>query len=163
MGRNIVDGAVSLAQRRQSLKVLFALLIAGCGSLIKPISAFAADWNKLAFDARGWEGVLKGLNASSPAISKDILLQAPDIAADGVDVPVTVASQIPNTQMIAVAVEMNTFPLAASFTFATGVEPEFTIHVKMKRTAHIKVLVQAGGKYYLTSREVKVASGPCGA
>ena len=150
-------------KRRQLLKTAGAALLAACGSLIKPISAFSADWNKPAFDARGWDGVLKSLNASSPVPSKDILLRAPDIAADGTDVPVTVASRIPNTQMIAVAVEKSIFPLAASFTFANGVEPEFTIHVRIRRTSRLRVLVQADGKYYLTSREVKVASGTCSA
>lgn len=163
MGRDVIDTPTLRPQRRQLLKAVCASLIAGCVSLVKPIRAFAADWNKPAFDARAWEGVLKGLNASSPAISKDIMLKAPDIAEDGADVPVTVASRIPNTQMIAVAVEKSTFPLAASFTFANGVEPECTIHLKMKRTSRIRVLVRADGKHYLTSREVKVTSGACSA
>jgi sulfur-oxidizing protein SoxY len=163
MDRDVIDTPVLRPKRRQFLRTGRNLLIAACCSLVEPLRAFAADWNKPAFDARGWEGVLKGLNASSPAVSKDILLKAPAIAEDGADVPVTVASRIPNTQMIAVAVEKNTFPLAASFTFANGVEPEFTIYIKMKRTARVRVLVQADGKHYLTSREVKVTSGSCSA
>ncbi len=161
MDRDLIDMRALQPQRRQFLRRGKNFLIAACCSLVKPIRAFAADWNKPAFDARGWDGVLKSLNAPSPAISKDIMLKAPDIAEDGADVPVTVASRIPNTQLIAVAVEKTTFPLAASFTFANGVEPEFTIHVKMKRTSRIRVLVRADEKYYLTSREVKVTSRDC--
>ena len=158
-----MDRAELHSQRRQSLKALYALLLTACGSFIKPISALAADWNKVAFEARSWEGVLKGLNVTNPEASKDIMLKAPDIAADGADVPVAIASKISNTQMIAVAIDKSTFPLATSFTFASGVEPEFTIHVKMMRTSRIRVLVQADGRYYWTSREIKVTSAPCAA
>lgn len=150
-------------QRRRSLKAICAYLVAGCAGFVKPLSAFALEWNKPAFGARGWDGVLRSLNASSPGVSKDIVLKAPEIADDDTDVPVTVASKIHNTQMIAVVVDASTFPLAASFTFASGAEPEFTIHVKMKRTSRIRALVQADGKYYWTSREVKVTTSACAA
>ena len=156
-----MDSTVSAPQRRRSVKAICALLIAGCGGFIKPICTFAADWNKAAFDARSWVGVLKSLNVPGVEASNDIVLSTPYIAEDGAGVPVTVSSRISNTQMIALAVENNTFPLVASFTFTNEVEPEFSVKVRMKRTSRVKVLVQADGKHYLTSREVKISTVAC--
>jgi len=50
--------------------------------------------------------------------------------------------------MIAVVVEKSAFPLARAY-LRQWSRAEFTIHVKMKRTSRIKVLVQANGKYFL--------------
>ena len=151
-----------VTQRRSLLRATAAWLAVGGSALLKPLAAFAADWNKAAFDARNWEGALKGMNVASPTLSKDILLKAPDVAEDGNNVPITVGSRIPNTQMIAVLVDKNTQPLVASFTFATGVETEFTVGVKVSRTSRVRVVVQADGKFFFTSREVRVTSGDCG-
>ena len=148
-------------KRRRFLRFTCSALAAGCAGLIRPLAAFCADWSKSAFEARTWDGVLNVFKVSNPIASDDIVLQVPSIAVDGANVPVTVASKLPNTQMIAVGVENSAAPLAANFTFANDIEPEFTLHVKMPRTSHVKVLVHADGKYYLTSREVKVAAGAC--
>jgi len=80
---------------------------------------------------------------------------------DDADVPVFVASSIPNTQMIAIMVENNVHPLAASFVFSTGVNPSFSAHLRVGRTSAIKAVVRADGKYFLTSKEVKVTTGDC--
>lgn len=145
-------------QRRHFLKLACALLATGCGALLRPVAALAADWNKNAFEARSLADVLRNLNAGTPASSKSIQLKVPEIADEGADVPVFVASKIPNTQMIAIVVEKNTHPLAASFAFSNGVEPAFSTHVKVSKTSPIKVIVQANGQYYWVSREVKVAT-----
>jgi len=149
-------------ERRSLLRAAVAWCVAGGAALIKPLGAWAADWNKAAFDARNWDGVLKSLNAVNPTASKDILLKAPDVAEDGNSVPIKIASKIPNTQMMALVVDKNPVPLVASFTFATGVEPEFSATVRVSRTSRVRVLVQADGKYFFTSREVRVTSGDCG-
>ena len=122
------------------------------------MSALAADWNKKGFEARSLADVLKSLNAGSPASSKSIQLKLPEIADEGTLVPAFVASKIPNTQMIAIIVENNIFPLAASFVFSNGADPAFSANLRVRRTSPIKVVVQANGKYFLTSKEVKVAT-----
>jgi len=124
----------------------------------------AADWNKKGFAARSLADVLKNLNAGSPASSKSILLKVPEIADEGTVVPVFVASKIPNTQMIAIIVENNIHPLAASFVFSNGADPAFSTNLKVRRTSPIKIVVQANGKYFRASKEVKVATAePCDA
>ena len=145
-------------QRRHLLKFACALLVTGCGALLRPISAMAAEWNKKGFEARSLADVLKNLNAGSAASSKSILLKLPEIADEGTVVPVFVASKIPNTQMIAIIVENNIHPLAASFVFSSGADPAFSTHLKVRRTSPIKVVVQANGQYFRASREVKIAT-----
>jgi sulfur-oxidizing protein SoxY len=150
------------AQRRQFLARACALLATGCGVLLRPISVLAAEWNKNGFEARSVADVLKILNAGSTAGSKSIMLRVPEIADEGAVVPVMVASKIPNTQTIAIIVENNIHPLAASFVFSSGADASFSTHLKIRRTSPVKVVVQADGKYFLVSKEVKVATAdPC--
>jgi sulfur-oxidizing protein SoxY len=52
--------------------------------------------------------------------------------------------------------------LAAVFNLPAGTAAEVTTRVKMGKTAHVVALVKADGKYYRTSKEVKVTAGGCG-
>jgi len=146
------------ARRRQFLNLAGTWIATGFGALLRPISALAADWNKSGFEARSVADVLKYLNAGASANSNSILLKVPEIADDGSVVPVVIASRIPNTQMIAVVVDNNTHPLAASFVFSSGADPGFSVQLKLRRTSPIRVVVQASGKYFRASKEVKVAT-----
>jgi multidrug efflux pump subunit AcrA (membrane-fusion protein) len=65
--------------------------------LLKTGIAWAAPWNKNAFEAKAVAETLKGLGASNLIDSKDISITAPDIAENGAIVPVAVTSRIPNT------------------------------------------------------------------
>lgn len=149
------------AQRRRILSLAFSSIAAGCCALLRPISALAIDWNKKGFEARSLADVFKNLNGGSPTPSKNIQLKVPEIADDDADVPIYVASKIPNTQMIAIIVSENVHPLAASFVFSNGAEPTVYIRVKVRRTSPINALVQADGKYLLVSKEVKVTTADC--
>lgn len=146
------------ARRRQLLKLTCALLATAFGAVLRPISAMAADWNKKGFEARSLADVLKSLNAGSAAASKSIQLKVPEIADEDTIVPVFVASKIPDTQMIAIIVDNNLHPLAASFIFSNGADPAFSANLKMRRTSPIRVVVQASGQYFRASKEVKVAT-----
>ncbi len=138
---------------------LAALLAAG---LLKPTGAYAADWNKAAFDAKDLPGALKGIGAATAADSKDLVLRAPEIAENGAVVPVDVVSKIPNTTAISVLVEGNPNPLSAHFEFANGAQPDIAVRLKFAKTSKVKVVAVAGGKFYTTQTEVKVTAGGCG-
>jgi sulfur-oxidizing protein SoxY len=142
-----------------STGVLAAALAAG---VLKPTRVYAAEYNKAAFEAKDFTGGLKGIGATSPADSKDIVLTAPEIAENGAVVSVTVASKIPGTSSLAVFVEKNPMPLSAHFQFANGALPEARVNVKMGQTSLIKVVAMANGKAYMTQKEVKVTMGGCG-
>ena len=137
-----------------------AAIASSFGALLRPISTMAADWNKKGFEARSVADVLKSLNAGTPVASKSIQIKVPEIADDD-DVPVFVDSRIPNTQTIAIIVEGNEHPLAASFAFSNGVNPSVATNLKVRRTSRIAIDVQADGKHFRVSKEVKVATAPC--
>ena len=143
--------------RRSTLR-LTAVLAAG---LLLPLRAFAA-WNKEAFQSKTAADALKGLGVGASADSKDILIEAPQIAENGQVVPVEITSQLANTKSIAVVVEKNPFPLAAKFDFAEGALPYVKVNVKMGESSFVRVVVEAGGRHYSASKEVKVTIGGCG-
>jgi sulfur-oxidizing protein SoxY len=145
-------------RRRGLLGALAALVV---GGLLKPVMALAA-WNKDAFAAKSPGDALKSLGAASTEPSKDIVIEAPQIAENGAVVPIEVTSNIPGTTAIAVVIEKNPFPLAARFDFKDGALPFVKLNAKMGETSDVRVVATAGGKHYAATREIKVTIGGCG-
>ncbi len=139
-----------------------ALFVAAAAGLLKTGTAWAAPWNKNAFEAKAMAETLKGLGASGLIESKDITITAPDIAENGAIVPVAVTSRIPNTQSIAIIAEKNPFPLAASFDIMAGGDSYVSTRLKMGQTSDVRAVVKADGKFYTAAREVKITVGGCG-
>jgi sulfur-oxidizing protein SoxY len=127
-----------------------------------PLRALAAGWNKDAFQSKSAADALKSLGAAGIAESKDIVIEAPQIAENGAVVPIEITSNLPDTKSIAVVIEKNPFPLAASFDFAEGAVPYVKVNVKIGESSQVRVVVLAGGRHYSASREVKVTIGGCG-
>jgi len=142
-----------------SVGSLGALAAAG---LLKSTPATAAVWNKAGFESKALGEALKALGASGAAESRDIVITAPDIAENGAVVPIEVVSRIPNTQSISILAEKNPFPLAATLEFANGAEPYAYVRIKMGQTSNLRVVVQAGGKFFTAAKEVKITIGGCG-
>jgi sulfur-oxidizing protein SoxY len=143
------------AMTRRSLLAALGVL------LMKPLAALAA-WNEQAFGAKSAADALKSLGAASPAASKDIVIDAPQIAENGAVVPIEISSNLPGTTSIAVLIEKNPFPLASRFEFKDGALPFVKLNVKMGETSDVRVLAEAGGKHYVATREIKVTIGGCG-
>lgn len=139
-----------------------ALAIATTAGLLKSSAAWAAPWNKNAFESKAVADILKSLGASNLIDSKDIVITAPDIAENGAIVPVAVTSKIPNTQSISIIAEKNPFPLAASFDLMAGGDGYVSTRLKMGQTSDVRAVVKADGKFYTTVKEVKVTVGGCG-
>lgn len=139
-----------------------ALAAAFAAGLLRPEELLAAGWNKDAFGSKTPADALKSLGAASPADSKDIVIDAPEIAENGAVVPIEVTSNLPNTKSIAVLIEKNPFPLAAKFDFLEGSVPFMKVNVKMGESSNVRVVVEAGGKHYAAMKEVKVTIGGCG-
>ena len=137
-------------------------LLAALGVLIlKPLAALAA-WNEQAFGAKSAADALKSLGAANPAPSKDIVIEAPQIAENGAVVPIEISSNLPGTTSIAVLIEKNPFPLTGRFEFKEGAVPFVKLNVKMGETSDVRVIAEAGGKHYVATREIKVTIGGCG-
>jgi sulfur-oxidizing protein SoxY len=129
---------------------------------LHPVHLLAAEWNEAAFDAKALADTLKSIGASSVADSDQIQLKAPEIAENGAIVPVEITSRIPGTQTIYVIADKNPQPLVAIFDIAAGLEPFISTRIKMSESSKVRVLVKAGGKFYVATQEVKVTIGGCG-
>src|SRR6476646_7763970 len=140
--------------RRNTLQVAAAL----AASLLAPLRAFAA-WNKEAFQAKTAGDALKGLGVGASTDSKDILIDAPQIAENGAVVPIEITSLLKDTKSIALVVDKNPFPLAAKFDFGDGAVPYVKVNVKLGESSFVRVVAEAGGRYYTASKEVKVTIG----
>ena len=139
----------------------FQFAAALAATLLVPLRAFAA-WNKEAFQSKTPGDALKGLGVGASTDSKDILIDAPQIAENGAVVPIEITSNIANTRSIAVVIEKNPFPLAGRFEFKEGALPFVKLNVKMGETSDVRVVAFAGGKQFSATREIKVTIGGCG-
>lgn len=152
-------------QRREILKkggglALFGALVAA--GVLRPSDVRAVEWNKEAFQSKTLADALKALGASATEKTADVVITAPAIAENGAVVPVTVTSNLPKTESIALLVEKNPNLLAAVFTIPDGTEPHVTTRIKMSESSDVYALVRADGKFYTVAKEIKVTLGGCG-
>jgi sulfur-oxidizing protein SoxY len=63
---------------------------------------------------------------------------------------------------IAFLVPENPNALIASYKIPAGTIPSVANRIKMAKTSNVIVIVEAGGKLYSASKEVKVTVGGCG-
>jgi sulfur-oxidizing protein SoxY len=138
--------------------MLVAALVMG---IIKPLAALAA-WNKDAFGAKTAGDALKSLGIGNAAPSKDVVIDAPEIAENGAVVPIEITSNVPGTTALVVVIDHNPFPLIARFDFKENALPYVKLNVKMGETSDVRVVAEAAGKHYVATREVKVTIGGCG-
>src|SRR2546426_6935488 len=97
---------------------------------LKPFAALAATWNKDGFGAKTTADALKALGATQPLPSKDLLIEAPEIAENGAVVPIEITSNVPGTTSIAVLIDKNPFPLVGKFDFMEGALPFVKLNAK---------------------------------
>jgi sulfur-oxidizing protein SoxY len=130
-------------------------------ALLKPFAALAA-WNKEAFGAKTADTALKGIGVSGATPSKDIVIEAPEIAENGAVVPVSVTTTLTDVTSISFLVADNPNALAASYDIPPGTMPSVANRLKMAKTSSVTAIVEAAGKLYSATKEVKVTVGGCG-
>jgi len=136
--------------------------IAASAGLLTPRAVLAA-WPKNAFEAKSVGDAIKALAGNNkPVDSKDIAIEAPDIAENGAVVSVTVKSNLPKTEQISVLVPENSTPLCASYLLTEQTDSFITGRIKMRKTSDVVAVVKAGGKLLTTKQPVKVTLGGCG-
>lgn len=150
------------APRRDVLRSACLVAAGLLTGLLKPVAAFAADWNKQAFGSKSSTEAMKSIGVPAAEASSEIVIEAPQIAENGAVVPIEVTSRIPNTTSLAVLVDENPYPLVAKFDFTEAALPFAKINAKMGKTSQVRVVASAGGKQYTASREIKVTIGGCG-
>ncbi len=151
-------------QRREFLRqgwgagAMAALVAAGWW----PAMAAADEWNRVAFEAKKFEDVLKALGGADAKASGDVTIIAPEIAENGAVVPLQISSRGASTDMLAVLIEKNPNMLAAVFQVPEGTVADFQTRVKMAQTSNVFVLARSGGRYLYAVKEIKVTLGGCG-
>lgn len=152
--RLIVKGAVAGG--------LAGLGLAGNASLDLVRAADAAKWPKDAFQQKTEADAIKTLYGKAAEASDKVKLDAPEIAENGAVVPISVSSTLPDVTSIAILVSENPFPLAAAYKIPAGTSAMVSNRLKMAKTSKVVALVEAGGKIYSATKEVKVTVGGCG-
>ena len=140
-----------------------ALALASVAGVAPAHAQNTPGWNKPAFETKSFADAAKAMGATSaPVESKDLLLQAPEIAENGSVVRVGAQSNIANTSQISFIVEKNPSALAASFDIPAGTDASVSTNIKMGQSSNVFALAKAGDKYYYAVKEVKVTLGGCG-
>ncbi len=140
-----------------------AALMASAGLVPGVARAQVAAWNAAAFDAKSMADLTKALGMQAPSLSKDIALQAPDIAENGAVVPVGASSTLPGVKRLMLLVEKNPAILVASFDLTDSVDSAISTRVKMGQSSNVfAVAVMADGRTLFAVKEVKVTLGGCG-
>jgi len=151
--------------RRVILQGVASVALVGLGRIgFGAAPAFAANdkYPEEAFKQKSSDDAIKLLYGKSAEKSDKIKLDAPEIAENGSVVPISVTATLPDVTAIAFLVAENPNALVAAYKIPAGTVPSVANRIKMARTSNVIVVVEAGGKLYSTSKEVKVTVGGCG-
>jgi sulfur-oxidizing protein SoxY len=152
--------------RRLILKGLAMVALAGLGAAkFGLLPAFAAANDKYpedAFKQKNSEDAIKSLYGKIAEPSDKVKLDAPEIAENGAVVPISVSSTLADVTSISILVAENPNALAASYKIPAGTLPNVANRLKMAKTSNVIAVVEAGGKLYSATKEVKVTVGGCG-
>ena len=152
--------------RRLVLQGAAVIALAGItGIRFGVTEAFAAANDKYpedAFKAKSEADAIKALYGKSPEPSDKVKMDAPEIAENGAVVPISVSTTLSDVTSIAFLVSENPVALVATYRIPAGTAPSVANRIKMARTSNVTVVVEAGGKLYSATKEVKVTVGGCG-
>jgi sulfur-oxidizing protein SoxY len=152
--------------RRVILKGAGAVALIGLGGSAFggfPALAAANDaYPEDAFKQKSDADAIKALFGRPHEASDKVKLDAPEIAENGGVVPVAVTTSLTEVTSIAFLVSENPNALAASYQIPAGTVPAVANRLKMAKTTNVIVVVEAGGKLYSATKEVKVTVGGCG-
>jgi sulfur-oxidizing protein SoxY len=124
-------------------------------------AADAPGWSRAAFSAKSLADVVKALGGAPATENKDVVLQAPEIAENGVSVRFTAQSNLPGTTQLALVVDKNPFALAGLFDIPAGTDAQITTHLKMAQTSNVYALARVGDRFFYAVRNVTVTLGGC--
>jgi sulfur-oxidizing protein SoxY len=161
----IADNSFS-ATRRLLLQGAGVVALFGLGHIsfgAAPALAAANDkYPEDAFRQKSDAEAIKALYGRSAEASDNVKLDAPEIAENGAVVPISVTTTLENVTSISFLVRENPNALAASYRIAPGTLPSIANRLKMQKTSNVIAIVEAGGKLFSATKEVKVTVGGCG-
>jgi sulfur-oxidizing protein SoxY len=154
------------ATRRLILQGAGSVALIGLGAVPFSLApAFAAANDKYpedAFKQKGAADAIKSLYGRTAEASDKVKLDAPEIAENGAVVPISVSTTLTEVSSIAFLASENPNALAAVYRIPPGTMPSVANRLKMAKTCDVIVIVEAGGKLYSATKEVKVTVGGCG-
>jgi len=149
--------------RRLMLQGAGSVALIGLGFGATPALAAANDkYPEDAFKQKGDADAIKALYGKTAEASDKVKLDAPEIAENGAVVPIAVATTLTDVTSIAFLASENPNALAAYYVIPEGSVPAVANRLKMAKTCNIIAIVEAGGKLYSATKEVKVTVGGCG-
>jgi sulfur-oxidizing protein SoxY len=150
--------------RRLVLQGIATIMLFGLGQAPwHPAVAAANDpYPEDAFRQKSEADAIRSLYGRTAAPSDQVKLDAPEIAENGAVVPISVSATLPDVTSIALLVSGNPNALAAAYRIPAGTLPSVANRLKMQQTCNVTAIVEAGGKLYSASKEVKVTVGGCG-
>ena len=77
-------------------------------------------------------------------------------------VPITVETNMPGVERIAIVAAGNPFPLTSAYDLGPTALPYVSTRIRMAKTSDVIAVVKAGGKLYSARKSVKVTIGGCG-
>lgn len=152
---------MSLTRRR----LLLASALAVCAAVYQR-TAHAAQgllaWPKRAFESTQVEAALRllyGRHRREP--SERIQLDLPNVAEDGAVVPLTLRTDLPQVERIALLADKNPNVLIAEFIFEGPTLPYLATHIKLNADGEVIAVVKSQGRYYEARKFVKVSLSGC--
>ncbi|MBA2400218.1 MAG: thiosulfate oxidation carrier protein SoxY [Bradyrhizobium sp.] len=157
------------ATRRLILQGAGAAALVGLGSSFgnlpfgfAPANAANDKYPDEAFKAKSDADAIKALYGKTAEASDKVKVDAPEIAENGAVVPVSVTTTLADVTSISFLVAENPVALVASYKIPAGTMANVANRIKMAKTSNVIVVVEAGGKLYSATKEVKVTVGGCG-
>src|SRR3981081_4188221 len=161
----ITDNGFS-ATRRLILQGAATVALVGLGNIPFGLApAFAAANDKYPVDAfkqKSDADAIKSLYGKNAEPSDKVKLDAPEIAENGGVVPISVSTTLADVNSMSFLVSENPNALVASYRIPAGTMPGVANRLKMAKTSNVIAVVEAGGKLYSATKEVKVTLGGCG-
>lgn len=152
--------------RRLILQGAASVALLGLGNLpfgAAPALAAANDkYPDEAFKQKSEADAIKALYGRTAEPSEKVKLDAPEIAENGGVVPIAVTTTLDKVTSISFFVAENPNALAAFYRIPDGTLPSIANRLKMAKTTNVTAIVEADGKLYSATREVKVTVGGCG-
>jgi sulfur-oxidizing protein SoxY len=154
------------ATRRLILRGAVTVALIGLGNIrlgLAPARAAANDkYPEDAFKQKSDADAIKSLYGKTAEPSDKVKLDAPEIAENGGVVPISVTILLADVTSISFLVSENPNALAASYKIPAGTMPSVANRLKMAKTSNVIAIVEAGGKLFSATKEVKVTVGGCG-
>lgn len=152
-------------KRRALLQYALAggtLTIAGSAGLLTPVRVLAESWPRHTFDTTSEKAVLEALFGDSEITPSDaVVLHAPRQGSSEA-VPVSVETKLHDVEKIAITAAGNPTPLCSAVLLKVPAQGYYSVRIKLRETSPVTAYVQAGGKIYSATANVKITIGGYG-